>query len=282
MCPSFALGFTAQEYQSYARRHGQRHRMCGFGWEVISVLLRTWAIFFFAGLAACLWGCAANSALTLMEASKHTDLIVPNADVIEQELKGRSFNTGKVYLESDAKVQTPESYSEDFFVRLIQHQVSKGFSNAGLEKGCVPACAVHVGIEEMKFTRGMFIIPDPSILRVKIEVRNFEDRLLIKGEFESRELPTIPIVLPGVVGVLPVALPDQEWSAVARMIPAVAIAITRTMVGLQQGKELSQIEVYPEALAAGGVIVPGLFLRGSPYGISPLGREEFERARRPE
>jgi hypothetical protein len=157
-------------------------------------------------------------------------------------------------LESDAKVQTPESYSEDFFVRLIQHQVSKGFSNAGLEKGCVPACAVHVGIEEMKFTRGMFIIPDPSILRV----------------------------LPGVVGVLPVALPDQEWSAVARMIPAVAIAITRTMVGLQQGKELSQIEVYPEALAAGGVIVPGLFLRGSPYGISPLGREEFERARRPE
>jgi hypothetical protein len=213
-----------------------------------------------------------------MEASKHNEPLLPSQDVIEQELKGRAFKTGKVYLDSDAKVQTPESYPELFFVTLIRHQVNRGFTNANLDRGKIPAYEVDIVIEEMKFTKGMFLIPEPSILRVRMELRNLADQVVMKGEIESRELPTIPIVLPGVVGVLPVAFPGQEWSAAAKLMPALAIAVTRIMVGLQEGKDLSQIEVYPEALAAGGVIMPSLFLRGSPYGVSELTRADFENA----
>jgi hypothetical protein len=95
-------------------------------------------------------GCAANSALTLMEASKHTDLIVPGTDVIEQELRGRAFSLGKICLDRDALVKTPESYSDRFFLRLLQNQVNKGFANAALEKGYFPVYAVDIAIEEMK------------------------------------------------------------------------------------------------------------------------------------
>jgi hypothetical protein len=255
---------------------------CCFRQEGIFLLFHTSIIFVFTVLAECLMGCAANSALTLMEASKHTDLNVPGTDVIEQELRGRAFSLGKICLDRDALVKTPESYSDRFFLRLLQNQVNKGFANAALEKGYFPVYAVDIAIEEMKFTRGMFLIPDPSILRVRIEVRNVGDRVLLKGELESRDMSTTPVVLPGVVGVLPVAFPGQECSAVARMIPAVAIAITRTMVGLQQGKEFAQIEIYPDGLATGGVIMPGLFLRGSPYGISRLTRADLENAARAE
>lgn len=243
------------------------------------MLIRASIAFFVVTLTPLLTCCAPNNALKLMEASKHTELFIPGPDVIEQEFKGRAFCVGRVYLDSGAKAQTPESYPEHSFLRLIRNQVVKGFSNAGLDKRCIPANVVDVAIEEMKFTKGMFLIPDPSILRVRVEVRNIADQVVMKGEIESRELPTIPVVLPGVVGVLPVGFPGQEWAAVSKMIPAVAVAITRTMVGLQLGKELGQIEIYPEDLAAGGIVMPDLFLRGSPYGISELTRADFESAR---
>jgi hypothetical protein len=63
---------------------------------------------------------------------------------------------------------------------------------------------------------------------------------------------------------------DGDWAAASKMIPAVAIAINRTLVGLQQGKPLDQIEVFPDILSAGSVIMPDVFLEGSPYGISQL------------
>ena len=87
-----------------------------FSQEVILVLIRTSTIFAFVALAACLSGCATNSALTLMEASKHTEPILPAPDVIERELKWRAFNIRKVYLDSEARVQTIESYPEHFFI----------------------------------------------------------------------------------------------------------------------------------------------------------------------
>ncbi len=100
----------------------------------------------------------------------------------------------------------------------------------------------------------------------------------MKGEFESRDLPTIPIILPGVVGVLPIGLEGQEWTALMKMIPAVAVAITKTIVGLQQGMELGKIEIYPDAHSSGGLIMPDLFLRGSPFGISQLTMEDLKNA----
>lgn len=243
------------------------------------MLISTLNVLVIAIVLSLLSGCASNSALTLMNASKHTDLIVPPPDVIEQELKERSLRLGKIYFDSSASVQTPSKYPDDFFRRLIQQQVQKGFINAILERGSTPANVVDVVIEEMKFTRGKILIPDPSILRIRIEVRNVNGSTLMKGGLESRYLSATTIILPGVVGILPTAFEGQEWTAVIKMIPAVAIAITKTMAGLQLGKKLDEIEIYPDALAAGGVIMPDLFLRGSPYGISELARSDFEYAR---
>lgn len=223
-------------------------------------------------------GCATNSAITLMNASRHTDLIAPDSSVIEQKFKGQAFQLGKVYFDPLAVLQVPEHQPAEFFRRVMQRQVQKGFTNAALERGNIPANVVDIAIVEMKFTRGKLLIPDPSIFRVRIEVHNERDGLLMKGELESRYLSAVTIILPGVVGALPTAFEGQEWTAVVKMIPAVGIAITRTVAGLQEGKNLGEIVIYPESVAAGGLIVPDLFLRGSPYGISELTRIDFHEA----
>ena len=97
----------------------------------------------------------------------------------------------------------------------------------------------------------------------------------MKGELESRYLPTTPVVLPGIVGALPIAFEGQEWAALVKLIPAVAVAITKVTQGLQLGKELSEIDIYPEALAAGGPINPDMFLRNKPFGLTELTADDL-------
>ncbi len=235
-------------------------------------------IFLIAVTVLFLSSCASNSVLTLMEASQHGDLIVPSPNVTQQELKGRAFHLGEIYLDSGVIVQAPMSNADNFIRKLIRQQVQKGFMNAEVENGNTPAHVVNIVIEEMKFTKGKFLIPDPSILRVSIEVRSVDDRIIMKGELESRYLPTIPIVIPGAAGVLPISQEGQEWTALMKMIPAVAVAITKTIVGLQQGMELGKIEIYPDARYSGGLIMPDLFLIGSPFGISQLTMEDLKNA----
>jgi len=125
--------------------------------------IRILILFIFAALLS---GCASNGVLTLMHASKHTELIVPGSEAIQQEVAGRSFQPGKIYLDASALVKIPEGSADDFFLKLLRLQVEKGFTNADLQSGRTPAYAVNIVIEEMKFTRGKIIIPDPSILRV--------------------------------------------------------------------------------------------------------------------
>jgi hypothetical protein len=61
------------------------------------------------------------------------------------------------------------------------------------------------------------------------------------------------------------------------MFPAVAVVITATTQGLQQGKTLDKIKVYPQDIEAGTMISPDLFLKNAPYGITQMDYEEMGR-----
>jgi hypothetical protein len=104
----------------------------------------------------------------------------------------------------------------------------------------------------------------------------------MRGELESRYLPTITVIVPGVVGIVPTGFEGQEWQAFRKMIPAVSVAITRITSGLQSGRGLDAIEVYPEDHQAGGVIMPDSFLKGEPYGLSELTAEDVTAAVSPQ
>lgn len=241
--------------------------------------LRSISLLFLATLPL-LSGCATNSALTLIEASQRTGAVVPGAAVIEQELKGRAFRVGAVYFDEQASSKMPAGVSRELPRSLLRQQAGKGFGNAGLEAGDLPPYPVDIAIEQIKFTRGRFLIPDPSVLRVRMEIRKPSGDLLMEGALESRLLPAVTIIVPGIVGAVPTAAKGQEWAALAKMIPAVIVAITRVTQGLQLGRGLDRIEIYPEASAPGALIHPDTFLHGNPYGLSQLTSDDLREAAR--
>lgn len=243
--------------------------------EMNSMMIREFIGLLLLAMQLLLSGCATNSALTLIKASQQSEPRIPDSSVIQQELKGRAFYLGKVYFDLQAPLIAMKGIPEKTFPALVRQQVNKGFQQARLVEGNLPAYPVDIAIEQIKFTRGSFLFPNPSILRVRMEISDPANQLLMRGELESRYLPATPVVLPGIVGVLPTAFKGQEWAALVKMIPAVAVATTKVTQGLQLGKELGEIDIYPEALAAGGPINPDMFLRNKPFGLTELTADDL-------
>ena len=235
----------------------------------------------FLAISTLLWSCATNSARSLIKASKSSDPILPDELTIAQELEGRAYKLGKVQFDPVIIVENQADIPDEAYPILLQGQLQKAFVFAGLTQGELPSYAVDILIDRLKFTSGTFVIANPSILHVTMEIKRPDGTTLMRGALESRYLPTLTFMLPtmptGVV-TLPTSFEGQEWLAIRKMIPAMAIAITRVTSGLQSGKDLDSIEVYPDDLMAGAVIVPDSFLRGKPYGLSELTAKDIDTA----
>jgi hypothetical protein len=232
-----------------------------------------------AAMLVLLSGCASNSVTTLLKASKQTDAIIPSASAVEDELKARAFEVGTVAfdLRKAGDKQGPE-IPESAYLELLDAQLKKAFDGAGLGKGTMPAYPVNVAIERLELKPARFLIPEFSVLRVRMEIARPDAEILMRGQFQSfLSAPTVMVIASGVVA--PIALPAKGWEyvALAKMFPAVAIVITATTHGLQQGKTLDQIKVYPKDIEAGTMISPDLFLENAPFGMTQMDSKEMGR-----
>ena len=227
---------------------------------------------FCAALLILLSGCASNSVMTLMKASNQTDAITPTAPVIQSELKGRAFKVGTIVfdLRKAGDKQGPD-IPDSAYLKLLGFQLRKAFDGAELQNGAMPAYPVNVAIERLELKPATPLIPQMSVFRVRMEIARPDAAVLMRGQFQSYlSSPTFMVIGGGVVA--PIALPAKDWEyvALAKMFPAVAIVITTTTQGLQQGKTLDQIKVYPQDIEAGNIISPDLFLKNSPFGITQI------------
>jgi hypothetical protein len=232
-----------------------------------------------AALLVLLSGCATNSVTTLLKASKQTDAIIPSAWVVENELKGRSFKVGIVSFDvHKAQDKQGPDIPDNAYLDLFDSLLRRAFHCAGLGQGTTPAYPVNVAIERLKLKPARFLISESSIFRVRMEIVQNGGGILMRGQFQSfLPAPTFMVIAGGVVA--PISLPTKDWEyvALAKMFPAVAIVITATTQGLQQGKTLDEIKVYPQAIEAGTMISPDLFLKNAPFGITQMDAWEIDK-----
>lgn len=223
--------------------------------------------------ALILCGCATNSVTTLINASKKIEPQLPSAAIVNGELKGRSFEVGRIYFDivNDDPTQRLGISSADI-TTLFERPLRQGFAAANLSSGTEPAYTVNVAIVDVKLRQGVTL--SPCIFRVRLEISRPDQIKVMAAELQARYLHTVPIIMPGLVGALPTY--NSPVAALSEMLPATAVVITKTVLGLQQGRTLDNIEIYPDSGFAGGVISPPhLFLKGHPFGIYPLSNAEL-------
>ena len=230
-------------------------------------------------MLALLSGCATNNVTTLLKASGQTDAITPSSSVVQSELKGRSFEIGTVAFDvrKAGDKQGPD-VPDSAYLDLFEAQLRKAFAGAGLREGLTPAHPVNVAIERLKLKPATPLISESSVFRARMEIVGASGEILMRGQFQSfLPAPTVMVIVPGFVA--PIAMPAKGWEyvALAKMFPAVAIVIAATTQGLQQGKTLDQIKVYPQDIEAGTMISPDLFLKNNPFGMTQMNYKEIDR-----
>jgi len=233
-----------------------------------------------APLLLLLYGCATNSVTSLLKASHQTDAIVPSASVVQSELTCRAFEVGTIGFDLRKKddKQGP-GIPDAAYLELFESQLKKAFKGAGLAKGTTPAYPVNVAIERIQLKPATFLVAEPSVFRVRMEIVPPGGEALLRGQFQTFFPP--PVFFLVVNGVMtPVAIPTKDWEyvALAKMFPAVAIVIAATTQGLQQGKTLDEIRIYPKDIEAGTLISPDLFLQDAPFGVRQMSSAEVRKA----
>lgn len=217
-------------------------------------------------------GCATTAERVIKSASDNA--LLPSGEIIQNELKQRAFEIGDIYL--DIRTECPKSdhvLPDEAYIKLLRHQVEKAFITAQLQKGMLPAYVINIAIEEMRFTTGRFLIPKPSIFQVRIEIIRPDKTLVMRGSLKSTEMKTVTGFIGGILS--PIAIPHGNISSMAhsKLIPAMAVLITKVMTGLKEGKPVDAIEIlsddYPSLPAE-------MILRDNNLGIAPLTRQETE------
>jgi hypothetical protein len=222
-------------------------------------------------------GCATNSVTTLLKASNQTNPITPSASVVQEELKGRAFEVGSVAFDlRKAEDKQGPDIPDSAYLNLFNSQLKKAFAGAEPGKAATPAYPINVAIERLKLKPATFLISESSLLRVRMEIAGVGGEILMRGQFQSFfPPPPVTVIASGVVA--PIALPTKGWEyvALAKMFPAVAVVITATTQGLQQGKTLDEIRIYPQDIEAGTMISPDLFLKNAPFGMTEMDYKEM-------
>jgi hypothetical protein len=225
-------------------------------------------------------GCASNSVTSLLKASKQTDPIVPTPAIVRSDLEGHAFEVGNVFfdLRAAADKQGPD-VPDSTYLELFGSQLRKAFSGAELAKGTAPAYPVDVAIEQLKVKPATLLFGKPSTFRVRMEIASPGRPGLMRGQFEAFVPPPVVMIYSsGFVIPVPVPSPGQEYVALSKMFPAVAVVIAATTQGLQQGKTLDEIKIYPSRIEAGNTISPDLFLKKAPFGMKAMSYDEVRRA----
>ena len=230
------------------------------------------SIRFFTGVALilALTGCA-TTAQRLVQYAGGGDTILPNQTIVQSELKGRSLELGNVYLALDA-AKSHFVLPEDAYVKLIRHQLAKAFKRAGVTQGATPAYTVDVAIERMEFVKGRWLFVNPSVLRTRMEIVRPDKAVVLRGSVECIDLDMVTIPLGGIL--TPIAVPHStDRMAHAKLIPAMASLLASITMGLQEGKTLEAITVFPDEMLRPQA---NYVLQHIKLGLTPLTKAETE------
>jgi hypothetical protein len=243
--------------------------------NLLSCAYASWALVWLLLLS----GCASNSITSLLKASRQTDPIVPSATTVRSDLEGHAFEVGNVFFElHQATDKQGPDVPDSTYLELFGSQVRKAFSGAELAQGRSPAYPVNLAIEQLRLEPATLLFGKPSMFRVRMEIAPPDGPVLMRGQFEASVPPPVAMIYSsGFVIPLPVPWDGQEYVALSKMFPAMAVVIAATTRGLQQGKTLDEIKIYPRTIEAGNTISPDLFLEKAPFGMTRMSYKEIEK-----
>lgn len=199
-------------------------------------------------MASFLFGCATSANRVISHATDSNLAVIPDQAIIQNELKNRAFIIGTVAM--DIQKLRPENehpFPDEAYTALLRHQLITAFKAGSLSEGSQPPYVINVAIEDMRFTSGWFLIPNPSILKSRMEIIRPDETKVMSGSIRSTDMHgfILPLIFGGTSGMIFIPTTGSNIMAHKNLFPAMAILITKIADGLKDGKTLEEIILIP-------------------------------------
>ncbi|MFZ5658278.1 MAG: hypothetical protein ACOY5C_00290 [Pseudomonadota bacterium] len=184
--------------------------------------------------------------------------VLPDKATVQNELQGRAFTLGRVYL--DITKPTDKSshvLPDDAYVKLLRSQLETAFRNAGLSQGKQPAYSVDVAINEMRFVNGSMPM-HVGVLKATPIVHNERQEKVVSVPLRAMDGGSFLDVNPG-----------KENMAHRFNIPGMGVLVTHLLESLRSGKTVES--------SVRGPVSWYLLNKTNNYGLHMLSPEETER-----
>lgn len=200
---------------------------------------------------------------------------LPSREQINRDLRNCSFSLEKV----NTKLQRehPEKFHpwpNEVYERLLAARLAEAFHKSGVGQPTGKSCAVTVVITEAKFGHEG-LISSPSKLATVVTIAKESGDPIVTFPMATGWASVAPIILPGIVSA--VVVPRLGPGEHAYEIPAMAILITKILVGFREGKTFDEIELETEA--GGGLPRSDTVVKrreNNPWGLSPVSLHETQ------
>lgn len=224
-------------------------------------------------LALMIAGCATTASDVV--GSLDPNASMPSREQINQELRGCTFSLEKV----GTKLQRehPDKFHpwpNKVYERLLAVRLAEAFHKSGIGQPTGKSCAVIVMITETKFGHEG-LISSPSKLSTAVTIAKISGDPILTFPMATGWSSIAPIILPGIVSA--VVIPRSGPGEHAYEIPAIAILITKTLVGFRNGKTFDEIELETEA--GGGLPRSDTVVKrpeNNPWGLTPVSLRETQ------
>lgn len=211
--------------------------------------------------------------------------LIPKKQQISKELKDRKFEIRNVYFHPNNSLELIPIVPKRMYPKLLKQQLRKAFSRSHVNEGIVsPPYYVDVVIRDLQLKKSSFIIPGRSILLVRLELFRSNGKKVMRAEYEMMSVSKAIPVYVGGGAFLPVFVSSSDYNdelrAISELFPATAAVITKIVLGLQRGKDLSEIKVFQDVPMGNPTKLTetNFVLSDKPFGLTRLTKKDFEEA----
>lgn len=228
--------------------------------------------------------CAKYTAHTQLIEPPSALLLMPELSQINKELKNRMFEIRNIYFDQNDSLELVPTIPKEMYPKLLEQQVRKGFLAANVNKGTLtPPYHVDIAIRQLQLKKSGFILPNQSTLRVRLELLRPNGTKMMSGEYKMLSVSQmIPLPIPG-AGFLPISFSmsgdKAKLMAMSELFPAAAAVVTKVVLGLQLGKDFTQIKFFEVPMGNPTKwTLSREVLSDKPFGLTRLTNKDFEEA----
>ncbi len=218
-------------------------------------------------------GCFSTANHIVLQTTQHEKTVVPDKNIITTSFANRAYALRKISWTSSRIHINSEVVGIKDIESLLHYQLDETFLSAKLNQGEGIPLNVVINIDEYQIGERNVLLHSSDEMVANISIYDDESSLIFRASIEGRIITNSSFFLSPVHALYGYAK-YKEVDSIKVMIPAISVAITKVLSGLQSGQSLDEIIMLQSIYSKSTQVIK--YVEENEWGVDLLTDEEIK------